>query len=153
MNESVIFVADAAAMLALGKRLAPSLHLGQIIGLSGGLAAGKTTLVRGMLLGLGWPVGKDVPSPSFSLVQYYEAPPLRLPCWHVDLYRLDSIAEIEALGLEENYQHSITLIEWPERLAGQFPAHADHIHINIAKNGGRTVQLAPYWLETDIDAP
>lgn len=145
MTESTIFVMNTDAMLALGQRLAPLLQHGQIIGLSGELASGKTTLVRGMLRGLGWPDGMDVPSPSFSLIQYYDAPPLRLPCWHVDLYRLSSRAEIMALGLEENYRYGITLIEWPERMEDILPAHAARIHISTTKEGGRSVRLTPEW--------
>lgn len=98
--------------MAAGERLAKLLRPGDIITLAGDLGAGKTTLVRGLLHGLGH--DGEVPSPSFAIVQPYEdvTPPL----WHVDLYRLEDQAELAELGLD-SLGDGILVVEWPE-LAG-----------------------------------
>ena len=88
---------DEAATLALGKKLSKALRAGDVITLSGPLSAGKTTLVRGLLSALGHK--GEVPSPSFAIVQPYEN--LRLPVWHVDLYRIEDPSELAELGLED----------------------------------------------------
>lgn len=113
-------VPDVAATHALAARLAPWLRGGDWLLLRGTLGAGKTTFARALLYALGH-VG-DVPSPTFTLVQSYEAPPLAFPVWHVDLYRLDTPSDVAQLGLEDAADDMIVLIEWPERL----PALPDH---------------------------
>ena len=100
---------DVAALDALAAIFAAVLRPGDIIALSGDLGAGKTTFARGVLRGLGW--AGEVPSPSFTLVQPYPTMP---EVWHVDLYRLESADEADALGLWET--DAALLIEWPERL-------------------------------------
>ncbi|MFU8878085.1 MAG: tRNA (adenosine(37)-N6)-threonylcarbamoyltransferase complex ATPase subunit type 1 TsaE, partial [Wenzhouxiangellaceae bacterium] len=101
-----------AAMLALGARLASRLAGGQVWALSGELGAGKTTLVRGMLRGLGF--GGRVKSPSYGLVESYELDALAVH--HLDLYRLGEPEELDFIGIEELAgPESILLIEWPER--------------------------------------
>jgi len=108
---------DTARMAA---QLAAVLRPGDVIALSGDLGAGKSTLARGLLRALGW--ADDVPSPSFTLVQPYGPPELPFEVWHVDLYRLDTPAEVEALGLLES--EAALLIEWPERMGPLLPADA-----------------------------
>src|SRR3546814_18735479 len=87
------------AMRAFGARLAGCLRTGDVVALSGDLGAGKTTLARGVLEGLG--LAAEAPSPSFTLVQSSAPPEVRLPVWHVDLYRLPHPAAAEELGLDE----------------------------------------------------
>lgn len=101
-----------ADMQALGQALARRLQPGDVIALSGDLGAGKTTLARAILGGLGYT--GEVPSPTFTLVQIYDD--LRLPVAHVDLYRLDSPGEAEALALDDFLADGALLVEWPERL-------------------------------------
>src|SRR5687768_16626488 len=103
-------IATEKAMLAFGRKLAGSLRPGDVVTLSGPLSAGKTTLVRGLLAKLGHPC--EVPSPSFALVQPYEA--VDPPVWHVDLYRIDHAADIDELGLEDIRDEEVLVIEWPE---------------------------------------
>src|SRR3546814_6792214 len=86
-------------MRGVGARLAGCLRTGDVVALSGDLGAGKTTLARGVLEGLG--LAAEAPSPSFTLVQSYAPPEVRLPVWHVDLYRLSHPEEAEELGLAE----------------------------------------------------
>lgn len=103
---------DEAGLREVGTRLASVLRPGDVVALSGDLGAGKTTLARAILQGLGH-VG-DVPSPSFTLVQTY--PDLPLPVAHADLYRLECAAEAEPLALDDWLLDGALLLEWPERL-------------------------------------
>ncbi len=118
---------SADAMAALGAALAPRLRVGDAVLLWGPLGAGKSTLARGLLRSL---VGPDaeVPSPTFTLVQYYESAGLRLA--HLDLYRLRAAEEAFELGLDEAMADGAVLIEWPERLGGALPE--DRLDIVIA---------------------
>lgn len=105
---------DEAAMAATGARIAAVLQPGDVIGLSGDLGAGKTTLARAILAALG--LAGDAPSPTFAIVQRYDRPDVRLPVAHVDLYRLDDPQDCRELGLEDYADDGALLIEWPERL-------------------------------------
>jgi tRNA threonylcarbamoyladenosine biosynthesis protein TsaE len=136
---------DEAAMLALGERIAGQVHMGDVIALEGGLGAGKTTLARGILSGLGL-VG-EAPSPSFAIVQPYDVPEVRLPVAHVDLYRLDAPEEARELGLEEYLLDSLLIIEWPDRLGAGLWDHALHLIIADNESGGRrlTARVPDGW--------
>lgn len=119
-----------AALEAFAARLAPVVRIGDVIGLSGDLGAGKTTFARGLLRGLG--LRGEVPSPSFTLVQIYEPPELRLPVWHCDLYRLDDPEQAVELGLDEAFDTALVLIEWPERLGALLPRHSLRLRLDGA---------------------
>jgi tRNA threonylcarbamoyladenosine biosynthesis protein TsaE len=97
---------------ALGEKVAATLEPGMFVLLHGDLGAGKTAFVRGMAAGLGGSPD-DVSSPTFVLIQHYKG---RTPLVHVDLYRLDSAAAIDDLGLEELASGAVVAIEWAERL-------------------------------------
>ena len=100
--------------LALGEQLGRCLKSGDIVLLFGDLGAGKTTLTQGICRGLGLDKGEYIRSPTFTLVNCYQG---TIPINHIDLYRLDSFSEIEALGLEENlFSNSVSIIEWAEKL-------------------------------------
>jgi tRNA threonylcarbamoyladenosine biosynthesis protein TsaE len=105
-------LAGAAQTEAFGRRLAAALRPGDVVALYGELGAGKTTLARGILAGLGHE--GDVASPTFPIVIPYDE--LRLPVWHIDLYRIEHPAEIEELALEDALEDGALLVEWPERL-------------------------------------
>lgn len=122
MSEAI----DAIAMSVLAARLAVVFRPGDIIALSGDLGAGKTTFARALIAALGWP--GEVPSPTYTLVQSYEPPEVRVPVWHVDLYRLDSPDDADALGLFET--DAALVIEWPERLGSRLPADALRLAIS-----------------------
>jgi tRNA threonylcarbamoyladenosine biosynthesis protein TsaE len=115
----MIRLKDAEATEAFGRALARRLQPGDVIALFGGLGAGKTTLARGMLEGLGY--RGDVSSPTFPIVQTYQPPDTRLPTWHVDLYRIERPEELNELGLEEALVDGLLIIEWPERLPALWP--------------------------------
>ena len=119
---------DEAATAALGAQIAAALKSGDAVALAGDLGAGKTTLARAMLRALG--IGEDVPSPTFTLVQHYEAPRLKID--HFDLYRIENESEIEQLGLDDTLQDGAALIEWPERAGARLPPGALRIELEIA---------------------
>ena len=100
--------------LAFGEKLGRCLKAGDIVLLFGDLGAGKTTLTQGICLGIGMDNAEYVNSPTFTLINLYQG---TLLVNHIDLYRLDSFSEIEALGLEESlFSHSVSIIEWAEKL-------------------------------------
>jgi len=121
---------DEAGLGRVGAALAARLRPGDVVALSGELGAGKTTLARAILRALGH--AGEVPSPTFALVQPY--PDLSPPVWHVDLYRLRTPEEADALGLEEALSAGALLIEWPERLGGRLWPEA--LRLVLAGAGG-----------------
>lgn len=95
----------------VGAALARLLRAGDVVALTGPLGAGKTTLARAILQALGH--RGEVPSPSFAIVQPYDALPL--PVTHADLYRLEQPEELDELGLDDAAENGALLVEWPER--------------------------------------
>lgn len=134
---------DEKATLALGRRLAPLLHPGDVVTLSGPLSAGKTTLVRGLLGALGH--AGEVPSPSFAIVQPYDA--LNPPVWHIDLYRIENASEIDELGLDDIRQDGVLIVEWPDHAGpGAWP-EALALSLEVADDGSRalTAEVPASW--------
>lgn len=107
---------DIAAMDAFGVRIAQRLRPGDVVALSGDLGAGKTTLARAILRGLGY--AGDVPSPSFAIIEVYDAPDLRVPAVHADFYRLAAPQDAAELGLEDYRDGSVLIAEWPGHAGG-----------------------------------
>jgi len=135
---------DEAATQALGRALAAGLRAGEAICLTGPLGAGKSTLARALVRALTRP-DEDVPSPTFTLVQFYEG--ARLNVAHFDLYRLSSPDEAYEIGLDEALEDGAALIEWPERLEGDLPRDRLDVEIALPDKGegeGRTARLTPH---------
>ena len=137
---------DAGATTGLGAAIAPRLEPGETVLLYGPLGMGKSTLARGLVRALTRP-DEDVPSPTFTLVQFYEG---RLPVAHFDLYRLTRPEEAAEIGLDEALDQGCAVIEWPERL-GDDPAAwlgPDRLTVTLTEQGeGRlaTVSGAGAW--------
>ena len=122
-------------MEALGRCLAPCLTRAKLIGLKGDLGAGKTTLVRGVLRGMGYEGATK--SPTFSLLEPYELGDRSI--YHIDLYRLQHPEELEYMGIRDYFDGpGLLLVEWPEKGAGILPP-ADVELILTKTNGGRTL--------------
>ena len=141
----MIHLPTAAATEAFGAALAPALREGDVVALFGALGAGKTTLARGLLRGLG--LEGDVASPTFPIVQAYAPPDIRLPLWHVDLYRIEHSSELAEIGLDDALEAAALVIEWPERLPALWP---DALRLTLAVEGrGRvlTAQVPAAWGE------
>jgi tRNA threonylcarbamoyladenosine biosynthesis protein TsaE len=115
--ETVIILADDPATRALGAAISGVLRAGDVIALHGDLGAGKTTLMRGLVQAL-CGADEEVPSPTYTLVQAYDAPDFSL--WHFDLYRLDRPEDVHELGWDET-QDGVAVIEWPERAGRYLP--------------------------------
>lgn len=138
MAELSFDLADARATESFGASLAPLLRPGDVVCLSGPLGAGKTTFSRGVIAALTG--AREAPSPTFALVETYEAPNLTL--WHFDLYRLANGADVWELGLEEALASGASLVEWPERIADHIPPAALAIRFDYAGAGRRTTLRA-----------
>ncbi|HEY2032836.1 MAG TPA: tRNA (adenosine(37)-N6)-threonylcarbamoyltransferase complex ATPase subunit type 1 TsaE [Rhizomicrobium sp.] len=130
-------LAGLADTAALGGRIATGLGVGDAVALEGDLGAGKTTLARAILEGLG--VTEDVPSPTFTLVQHYETP--KLTVRHYDFYRIEEPSEVNELGLDEALDEGAVLIEWPERAPARIPSDALHIKLTITNHRSRTAHI------------
>ena len=107
---------DLAAMARFGAAIADALRPGDVVALSGGLGVGKTTLARAIIATLGH--AGEVPSPSFSIIEAYEPPAVRLSLVHADFYRLADPREAEELGLDDYRAGAALIAEWPEHAGG-----------------------------------
>lgn len=131
---------DTEATGRLGAAIAVALKPGEAVCLKGPLGAGKSTLARALVRALTTP-HEDVPSPTFTLVQFYEGNRFLLA--HFDLYRLERADEAFEIGLDEALEEGAAVIEWPERLGGRLPP--DRLDIDITISGeGRTARLSPH---------
>ena len=132
-----------AATLAFGRKLSKALRVGDVVTLSGPLSAGKTTLVRGLLKALGHK--GEVPSPSFAIVQPYES--LKVPVWHVDLYRIEDPSDLVELGLEDIREDGVLIVEWPEHANEAMWPEALALSLNVVEDGARalTAKVPAAW--------
>ena len=130
---------DEAATIRLGAAVAAVLQANEAVCLWGPLGAGKSTLARGLIRAL---VGahQEVPSPTFTLVQFYVAPSLHIA--HFDLYRVIRLEEIDEIGLDEALEDGAVVIEWPERLQGHLPLDRLDIDLSILGEGRNDLRLA-----------
>lgn len=142
----IVELPDLAATDAFGARIGERLRPGDVVALSGGLGAGKTTLARAIIAALGH-MG-EVPSPTFVIVETYSPPAVRLPLVHADFYRLNRPAEADELGLDDYREGAALIAEWPERVGG-FATEPGclAIALEIAGNGRRAiVEAGEDWL-------
>lgn len=122
---------DEAATIRLGTAMAPLLRAGDTLLLQGPIGAGKSTFARALIRARLQRV-EDVPSPTFTLVQTYEAADVDI--WHCDLYRLTHPDEVLELGLDQAFTTAICLIEWPDKLGADTPR--DALTLDFAARAG-----------------
>lgn len=139
MSTLTLSLADEAATARLAAALAPLAAAGDVIALWGDLGTGKTALARAFIRAL-CGADEEVPSPTFTLVQLYDAPAATL--WHFDLYRLERPEDALELGIEEAFADGVSLIEWPDRLAGLLPA--ERLDITLSRGSGPTERTVSF---------
>ena len=145
MSEITVTTAHADETVALGRFLGTKVQPGWVIGLSGDLGAGKTTFTRGLAEGAGAdPAG--VTSPTFTFLHVYAG---RLPVYHLDLYRLDSEAQVRDLGVDEYIGgDGVAVVEWFENVPGFLPPSRIEARLTVTKADERTILFrgtSPEW--------
>lgn len=134
-----MIICDEQSMVAFGERLAGTLAVGDWVAIDGPLGAGKTVLCKGILRGLGF--GGEVASPSYAIVHPYDPPETSIAVAHADLYRLNHVAELEELGLAEERDYRLTLVEWAKRGGAAYMQPSHHILIEPQPDGSRILIL------------
>lgn len=134
-----IHLADDAATQRLGRLLAGSVQVGDVVALDGPLGAGKTTLVRALVAELGGDPA-EVASPTFTLLNRYDA---RLPVVHVDAYRLQGAAGLAGLGFDELAEEGIGIVEWAERVVDALPSMRTWRIVLGHRTDGREAEITP----------
>ncbi len=141
-----MFLADEAGTQAAGAMLGGIIHAGDVVALSGALGSGKTCFSRGLIGALGF--AGDVPSPTFGIVIPYAPPEVRIPVWHVDLYRIDDPDDVAELGLDDARIDSALVIEWPERMGTAVWPDTLRIDLTVEGSGRRLTATVPTSWET-----
>lgn len=121
----------------LGEKVGENLKPFDIVALIGPLGSGKTTFVKGIAQGLN--IKEDITSPTFILVNEYRG---RHPLYHIDLYRLDRVQQIEEIGIEEYFEKDgIVIIEWAEKLNELTPKHAKPVYFSFISENQRKIVI------------
>ncbi len=141
---------DETATADLARRVGALLKAGDMVALRGDLGAGKTAFARALIRALSGPDGvdRDVPSPTFTLVQTYETPVG--PVHHFDLYRIETPDELAEIGWDDALADSIVLVEWPQRAGYRLPARRLDITLEFGEGGeARRALLCPRadWID------
>ena len=147
MTALAINLPDLAAMEALGAKIAAGVRAGDVVALEGGLGAGKTTLARAIIAALGH--AGEVPSPTFTIIETYDPPQVRMPLVHADFYRLNSPSEAIEIGLDEYREGAVLIAEWPDH-AGGFAQERGCLSIRLeTEDDGRLAIVEPGadWLD------
>lgn len=128
---------NAEETILAGEKLAKKLKAGDVVALSGNLGSGKTTFTKGIGKGLGVKNPKRINSPTFVLIKEYDG---KMPLYHLDLYRLDALQEIENLAIEEYiYGKGVTVIEWADKIKCLLPKK--RISVKLRVKGGDTREV------------
>ncbi len=136
-----LVLGDMAATEALGRRIAARLSRGAAVLLSGDLGAGKTALARALLRAVCGDPDMEVPSPSYTLVQTYQAGALSIH--HFDLWRLAGPDSLLELGWDQALEDAV-VVEWPDRLGSLRPNNALEVTLTVLPDGGRLARLAGF---------
>ena len=137
-----MFISSSAAETeAAGARLAEKIQTGDVLALVGDLGAGKTQFVKGVARALG--SREVVTSPTFTLVHEYQGG--RLPIYHVDFYRIESLAALRAIGFDEIiFGNGVSVIEWADRFAEAIPPQARWVRFEIVSEEQRRIDLSAF---------
>lgn len=134
----VTLTRSEAETIALGHRIAAELPAKAVVLLIGNLGAGKTTLAKGIVEGLGAAAPEEVASPTFTLVHEYGGGRV----YHIDLYRLEEEREVATLGLDELFEReAVVLIEWGERFPQLMPADRMEIRLRAREDDTREIEI------------
>lgn len=132
-------------------RLGALLTKGDTLLLSGPIGAGKTHFARALISSL-LKQPEDIPSPTFTLVQVYEAKHCEI--WHADLYRLTDPSELVELGLTDAFEDAICLIEWPDRLSDLRPENSLSLTFSLTPHKGERQLVieaySPHWKKLSL---
>ena len=130
---------------ALGRAIGSVIRAGDVVALFGELGAGKTTISRAILEATGFQ--SEVASPTFPIVIAYDPPDVRIPVWHVDLYRIEDEGELEELALDDARMDAALLIEWPEHMGRYLWEDSLRLHLAVQPDGSRslTAQVPEAW--------
>jgi len=130
---------SAEETIKLGETLAKDLSRGDVVALYGDLGSGKTTFVKGVGMGLAIKEAMHINSPTFVLIKEYQG---RIPLYHMDLYRLDILRDIEDIAIEEYmYGDGVTIIEWAEKLKSILPKKNISVRFAIKGKDKREVEI------------
>jgi tRNA threonylcarbamoyladenosine biosynthesis protein TsaE len=128
--------------IELGRRIAATLPKRAVVLLIGNLGAGKTTLAKGIISGLGAAEPEDVTSPTFTLIHEYGHECRDVRVYHIDLYRLDRAEQVATLGLDEIFdREAVVLIEWGERFPQLLPDNRIEIRIEPLNEESRRIEI------------
>ena len=123
---------------AIGQKIGRALQQGDILAMRGPLAAGKTTLTKGIARSLG--IRDEITSPTFCLISEYAG---KMPLYHMDVYRLDGAEDFLNLGTDDMlYGEGVCIIEWSEKIMSELPDTAIEIDIDVNDDGTRTVRIS-----------
>lgn len=129
---------SAEETIRLGEKIGSLLHGGDVIAYSGGLGAGKTTITRGISIGLG--LGDEVTSPTFALVNEYVGKKITL--YHFDMYRITNSDDLETTGFYDYMDDdSVLAVEWSENIEDELPANCIRIKIERTDENDRTITI------------
>ena len=138
MKSRIFHTQSEEDTVALGVKLAAELPAKAVVLLIGNLGAGKTTLAKGIVKGLGAAQPDEVSSPTFTLIHEYGA-----SVYHVDLYRLDRAEQVATIGLDEIFDRkAVVLIEWGERFPELMPVERVEIRLRVVEDGREISVLA-----------
>jgi tRNA threonylcarbamoyladenosine biosynthesis protein TsaE len=137
MSSSLFVTADQKSTRELGESFGRIIPLGTVVSLEGGLGAGKTCFVKGVARGLG--IDSEVLSPTFILVEEYRG---EIPLFHFDLYRLETLEEVEKIGFYDAIDgRNIVLVEWGDRLPGGEEIFDIRVRIEIGSGSERKIEI------------
>ena len=128
---------SAEETIQLGIKIGSKIQKGNIIALKGNLAAGKTTITKGIALALG--IESEITSPTYTIISEYMG---RIPLYHMDMYRINGVEEFEMLGADEMiFGSGLSVIEWSERIEEYLPENHIIVDIQRQDDGTRLISI------------